>query len=308
MSPAAELKQIADNAFAWIGAGGDSNAGAIITPHGLLVIDSQQLPALAQQFRDALIERTGMPVMRLVNTHGHLDHIAGNAVFGGAPILAHAKTLAALHDGLGPLVDGVWRLDGFEETAKLLWGDNLLELVAPDDPKLDWFKARIGGPEYSGLTITPPTETFADQFEIVLPDDVVRLQYWGPAHSDGDIVVHLVRRKIIFVSDLMFYRRFPWMGDCDLNGWIERLSTILTLDVDTVIPGHGPPTDRAEVARFREIFVLLRKRVDEAIRRGASEAAAMSEVALPEFAHLPRYEEWLAINVKAAYRYLRGAR
>lgn len=301
-----ELRQVADNAFAWIGAGGDSNAGAIVTPHGLLVIDSQQLPGLARQFRAGLTERTGLPVMRLVNTHGHLDHIAGNGVFADAPILAHAKALAALHEDLGPLVDGAWRLSGFEATAKLLWGRNLLDLVPPGDPNLNWFRQRIGTPDYENLAIAPPTETFADQFEILLPDDIVRLHYWGPAHSEGDIVVHLVRRKVIFLSDLMFYGRFPWLGDCDLDGWIERLSTVLALDLETVIPGHGPPTDLAEVSRFRDMLSLLRERVDQAVRQGFSEEAAMHHVVLPEYAQLPRHREWLTTNVKATYRYLKG--
>lgn len=300
----AGLRQVADGAFAWIGAGGDSNAGAIVTPHGLLVIDSQQLPELARRFRSALIERTGLPVMRLVNTHGHLDHIAGNDVFSDGPILSHGKMLAALHDELGASRNDVWHLDGFEATAKLLWGRNLLEIVPPEDPKLEWFKQRIGGAEYARMLITAPTETFSDRFEVVLPDDVVRIVHWGPAHSDCDIVVHLVRRKVLFLSDLLFVGRFPWLGDCDLDGWIESLSTALSLDVETVIPGHGPPTDLNEVARFRELLVSLRERVGRAIRAGHSEQAAMNEIRLPEFSHLPRYAEWIALNVKVAYRYL----
>jgi len=300
----AGLDQITDNAFAWIGAGGDSNAGAIVTPHGLLVIDSQQLPDLARRFRSALIERTGLPVMRLVNTHGHLDHIAGNGVFPEAPILAHGKMLAGLQGELGVPRDGVWQLDGFDATAKLLWGRNLLEIVPPGDPKLEWFKHRIGSADYARMTIKAPSETFADRFEVVLPDDVVRILHWGPAHSDCDLVVHLVGRKVLFLSDLLFVGRFPWLGDCDLDGWIESLSKALALDVETFVPGHGPPSGLAEVARFRELLVLLRERVGRAIREGHSEQAAMREVELPEFSHLPRYAEWIALNIKVVYRYL----
>lgn len=299
------VQQVADNTFAWIGTGGDSNAGAIATPHGLLIIDTQQLPRLAHEFRTAMIERTGMPTMRVINTHGHLDHIAGNGVFANSPILAHTKALTALNTELGPLVNGIWQLNGFEDTAKLLWGKNLLELVPRGDPKLAWFQQRIGGPDYAGLTITPPTETFADVFEVVLPDDVVRILYWGPAHSDGDVVVHVLRRKVIFLGDLMFHGRFPWLGDCDLEGWIARLSTTLSLDVETVIPGHGPAANLADVAKFRDMLVLLRQRVGQALRQGLSEEAAMHDVTLPEYAQLPRYTEWLSTNVKATYRYLR---
>lgn len=294
----ATLRQINDITYAWIGAAGDSNAAAIRTPHGMLVIDTQQTARLAQQWRGALTAETGLPVARVINTHCHLDHTAGNIVFSDVPILAHEKTLSTLRDSLGPLDGRSWLLPDFESTAKLLWGQNLLELVPPADPALEWFRQRISGPDYRDVRITPPTETFADTFEFALPDDSVRLHYWGPAHCDGDIVIHLVQRKVVILGDLLFCGRFPWMGDCELNGWIDQLGRILTWDVDVVIPGHGPPATLAEVAGFRNLLVALRGSVSAAIREGLSEEAAMQDVRLPQFAYLPRYEEWISTNVK----------
>ena len=305
MEPQPQLVTVADGVHTWIGAGGDSNAGAFTTPDGLVAIDAQQYPRLAQAFRAALTATTGRPVTRLIDTHCHLDHTAGNIVFADVPILAHRKTLAALDASLGPRAGRYWTLTDYADKARLLFGQNLFELVPEDDPGQDWFRRRIGLPDYDTLVIAPPTETFADTFEFVLPDDVVRLVYGGPAHCDGDITVHIVRRKVIFLGDLLFYRRFPWMGDCDLDGWIERLTQVLTLDIDVVVPGHGPPTDLGEVRRFRDMLVALRAAVADAIRNGSSEEAAMREVRLPDFADLPRYKEWLAVDVKAVYRYLR---
>jgi cyclase len=104
----------------------------------------------------------------------------------------------------------------------------------------------------------------------------------------------------------LFHGRFPWLGDCDLNGLVAALGRVLALDVAVVIPGHGPPTTLAEVARFREMLVELRAAVDCTIKAGASEAAAMQEVTLPQYAHVQRYKEWMPLDVRAAYRYLRG--
>ena len=73
-----------------------------------------------------------------------------------------------------------------------------------------------------------------------------------------------------------------------------------------LIPGHGAPTTLAEVERFREMLVELRAAVDCSIKAGASEAAAMQEVTLPQYAHVQRYKEWMPLDVRAAYRYLRG--
>src|SRR5262245_29856681 len=96
-----QLVTVAQGVHAWIGAGGDSNAGAIETPDGLLVVDTQQYPRLARQMRDAFAATTGCPVRAVINTHCHLDHTSGNSVFSGVPIIAHEKTLAAMNQNLG---------------------------------------------------------------------------------------------------------------------------------------------------------------------------------------------------------------
>jgi cyclase len=301
-----QLIEVAAGVYAWIGAGGDSNAGAVDTPHGLLAIDAQQYPRLAQQFRKALEARTGKPIRALINTHCHLDHTAGNIVFADVPILAHDKTLASMHANLGAKSGAHWTISDYGTKIKMLFGQNLFDLVPENDPAQSWFRQRIGLPDYDTMTIAPPTETFTDHFTFHLPNDRMHLNYWGPAHCDGDVVVWLENRRVAFLGDLLFYGRFPWLGDCDLNGLIDRLARVLTLDVEVVIPGHGMPTDLAQVARFRDMLVALRAAVDAAIKAGVSEEAAVRNVRLPQYSDIPRYADWLPHDVRAAYRYLRG--
>jgi len=302
----AHLVTVAEGVHAWIGAGGDSNAGAIETPDGLIVVDTQQYPRLARELRAAVLATTGQPLRVVVNTHCHLDHTHGNTVFAGVPILAHEKTLAAMNACLGPRSGEAWSVGDFATKIRFLFGQNILELVPEGDPARRWFEGRIGLPDYDTVVIRPPSETFADSFAFHLPDDTVRLHYFGPAHCDGDVVVHVERRKIAFLGDLMFHGRFPWLGDCDLDGLIAALGRVLALDIAVVVPGHGPPATLAEVARFRDMLVELRAAVARAITAGASEDAAVREVALPQYANVQRYAEWLPLDVRAAYRYLRG--
>jgi glyoxylase-like metal-dependent hydrolase (beta-lactamase superfamily II) len=301
-----QLLTVADGVHAWIGAGGDSNAGAVETPHGLLAIDAQQYPRLARHFRAAIEAKTGQPVRMLIDTHCHLDHTAGNIAFADVPILAHDKTLAAMHANLGPKTGEHWTISDYATKIKMLFGQNLFDLVPENDPAQAWFRQRIGLPDYDTMVIAPPTETFSDHFVFHLPNDTMHLDYWGPAHCDGDIVVWLEKAKVAFLGDLLFYGRFPWLGDCDLGGLIDRLAHVLTLDLTLVIPGHGMPTDLAQVARFRDMLVALRGAVEATIKAGVSEDAAVREVRLPQYADIPRYADWLPHDVRAAYRYLRG--
>jgi cyclase len=302
----AHLVTVAEGVHAWIGAGGDSNAGAIETPNGTIVIDTQQYPRLARELRSAVLARTGQLLRIVVNTHCHLDHTHGNTVFADVPILAHEKTLAAMSACLGPRTGADWSVSDFAAKIRFLFGQNILELVPEHDPARRWFEGRIALPDYDTVVIRPPNETFASDFAFHLPDDTVRLHYFGPAHCDGDIVVHIEKRKIVFLGDLLFHGRFPWLGDCDLDGLIAALGRVLALDVAVVVPGHGPPATLADVARFRDMLVELRAAVARAIKAGSSEEAAVAEVALPQYANVQRYKEWMPLDVRAAYRYLRG--
>ena len=303
--PPPQLLTVAGGVYAWIGAGGDSNAGAVETPHGVIAIDAQQYPRLALAFRAAIEAKTGKPVWRLINTHCHLDHTAGNVVFADVPIVAHDKTLKAMHANLGPKTGAHWTVSDYSIKIKMMFGQNLFDLVPETDPAQAWFRQRIALPDYDTMTIAPPTVSFADHLSFHLPNETMHLDYWGPAHCDGDIVVWLENSKVVFLGDLLFHGRFPWLGDCDLNGLIDRLARVLTLDVAVVVPGHGMPTDLAQVARFRDMLVALRGAVDTAIKAGISEDAAVREVKLPHSAGIPRYADWLPHDVRAAYRYLR---
>jgi glyoxylase-like metal-dependent hydrolase (beta-lactamase superfamily II) len=299
------LVPIAEGVHAWIGANGDSNAGAIETPDGVIIVDTQQYQRLGRALRDAVLAKTGKPLRSVVYTHCHLDHTAGSSVFADVPILAHEKTLAAMNASLGPRTGESWSISDVATKLRLLFGLNILELVPEGDPARTWFFNRIGTPDYDTVVIRPPTETFADSFAFHLPDDTVHLRYFGPAHCDGDVIVHLEKRKVAFLADLLFQNRFPWLGDCDLDGLIAALGHVLALDLSVVIPGHGPPATLADVARFREMLIELRAAVARAIKAGASEDAAAREIELPQYAQLQRYKEWKPHGVRAAYRYLR---
>jgi cyclase len=298
------LKEIAVGVYAWIGLNGDSNAGAVTTKNGLIAIDAQQSAVQGRAFRAAIEEAAGERVARLINTHFHLDHTAGNVVFGDGPILAQEKTPALMNDYMGTLGTMRWRVDRLDQRLRLFFGSNFDELVPADNPLYDWFVTRVQRPGLEDLELVAPCETFKDHLTFERFDSAMHLDYVGPAHCDGEMVIHLPKQKTAFLGDLLFVGRFPWLGDCFLDGWIDCLAHIKSLDLDRIVPGHGDVCTLKEVDDFRALLVALRDAVKAKIRAGTSEEAAIREVSLPQYESLPRYREWLPSNVRAIYRYL----
>lgn len=306
MTSTPHLRELAKGVHVWLGQSGDSNAGCIETTDGLIVIDAQQHRGLARQFRDEIESRLMARPRVLINTHYHLDHISGNVVFGDVPILAHNHTFTKLKAVLGEPNDGQWLITDTTTKIELFFGSNIQELVSEDDRAWTWFKERVASSEYKSVIVKPPSQTFTEQFTFHLVNETISLPYWGPAHCVGDIPVIVEKAKVAFLGDLLFCGRFPWLGDCDLDGWIGILDRILQLDLDIVVPGHGPPGTLAEVGHFRDLLSAIRSEVGAAIRAGMSEEAATRTVHLPNCAAMPRYREWMRFNARSAYRYLKG--
>ncbi|MEE9255570.1 MAG: MBL fold metallo-hydrolase [bacterium] len=303
----ARLVPLAEGVHAFVGAGGDSNAGAIETPDGLLVIDAQQHVPLARRFRAALAELTPKPLLWLINTHYHLDHTAGNCVFAAeAPVLAHRNCLETFEQILGKEEPLDRPVSDFETQSHLLFGPNIDSLIPEGDPGWDWFRQRLGAPEYDTVTIAPPTHTFEDRFAFHLPGRTVLLEHLGPAHCRNDIIVHLPEDGIVFTADLLFVGRFPWLGDGDIEGWISALDRISKIGADRVVPGHGPPATMKEVGEFRDMLAALRGGVAGALEAGMTEDEAVGSVNIAGFDTLPRYKEWMPWNVRNVYRALRA--
>jgi glyoxylase-like metal-dependent hydrolase (beta-lactamase superfamily II) len=299
------LEKIGDGVYAWIGVNGDSNAGAVLTPDGMLAIDAQQTKALGRSFREAIEKEAGRPTTQLIDTHLHLDHTAGNIAFFDIPIVAQNQTLRSMEAFLGPAVANRWLVSDPGDKLRLFFGSNVQELVPQGDPLEQWFLKRLSGPDYSTIELIGPTEIFGDQMVFQRPEGALHADYWGPAHCDGDLILHIPRQKIAFLGDLLFVGRFPWLGDCDLDGWIAHLDRILSLDLDRVVPGHGGLSTLKEVATFRALLGSMRAAVHWAVSSGLSEDATVHEIALPQYAAMPRYREWLPSNLRAAYRYLK---
>ena len=193
-----------------------SNAGVVVTPAGVVVIDALGSPALAEALLEAIRAITPLPVRYVVLTHYHADHIYGLQVFKdrGATILANTAGREYLQSDTAQL-----RLQASRETLAP-WVDEHTRLVPADR----WL-----------------------QGDEVLELGGVRLQlrHVGPAHTPEDLTVFVEGPRVLFAGDLAFRGRIPYVGQADSHGWIQALSRLIDAAPAVIVPGHGPASTEA---------------------------------------------------------------
>ena len=127
----------------------------------------------------------------------------------------------------------------------------------------------------------------------------------GPAHTGGDVIVHVPGDRAVFTGDILFIDGTPLMWAGPVANWIRACDLICEMDVDVIVPGHGPITDKAGVQRvadyLRYIHIEARKRFDA----GLSVRDAVHDIALGDYAAWGDAER-IAVNVDSLYREYRG--
>jgi glyoxylase-like metal-dependent hydrolase (beta-lactamase superfamily II) len=286
------LHDLGNGVFAYLqpdGSWGWSNAGLIVDgPHSLLVDTLFDLD-LTRDMLAAMRRATPAAdrIDTVVNTHANGDHCWGNQLVAEAEIVASKA--------------------GADEMAELP-PQALAEMMAtaPTMGEVGEYLSQIFSPfDFAGIDLAPPTRTFAGELELTVGGKGLRLIEVGPAHTRGDVLVHLPDDRIVFTGDILFIGGHPiiWAGPVD--NWIDACERIHEMDVEAIVPGHGPITDKAGVTRVRDYLVYVR---DEARRRfdaGLSVDEAARDIALGDFAGWSESERIL-VNVDTLYRGFRG--
>lgn len=227
-----------------------ANSLVVIDTEGVLVVDTQQSPEAAQVLIERIRERTDLPVRWVVNTHWHADHLAGNVAYRTAfpdvEFIGHA-TLA--EDVV--VETEAWRRREIESLPATIavrrrWLD---EGTGPDGSMLDAearadlrYSLRLREAHLETLRsheLVGPTRTFDRRLELDTGERTVRLLHLGPAHTRGDVVVHLPGPGVVAVGDLLEHGE-PWTDGADVAGWANALETLAGLGASVYLPGHGP--------------------------------------------------------------------
>ncbi len=223
-------------------AGHNNNLSFIVTGDGVIVVNGGACAKLAAALHDEIRKVTDEPVKLVINENGQGHAMLGNSYWAdlGVPILAHADAAA--------------------ETAA--HGHEILASMQ-----------RYNGDLAEGTRIVAPTITFEDRHEIDMGRFRIEVLHLGPAHSPGDIQVWIPQEKLVIAGDIAFHERMlPIFQDTVTKDWIETWDTEFEkLGALYVIPGHGHPTNMAQVRRYtRDYLVYLREKIRAHIDNGGT--------------------------------------
>jgi cyclase len=245
---------LAPGVYAYLGEHGMPNAVTVEGRDGVVVIDSLFTPRHAAYMIEALRATTGKPVVALVNTHFHGDHVFGNSAVPTDRIIAHRSAYERLVSG----------------------GDAYRELLCGVRPDL--------APEIGDLEFVLPTELVDDELTLDLGDVRLDIRHAGRhAHTRGDLLVELASHGILVASDLVFNGILPVARDGDLDGWITVLAEQrATFTGDVVVPGHGAVGGRNLFDRQIDVLRGVIEKVTTVRNEGGSRdearAAALTAV------------------------------
>ena len=223
----------------------------------------------------------------MVNTHANGDHCYGNQLLDGAEIIASKASAEEMNEiPPGMLAQIMNRTSGLGGV-----GDYLTQI--------------FGHYTFEGIIQKPPTRTFEKCLDLQVGGKTVTLIEVGPAHTKGDVLVHIPANRTIFTGDVLFIDSTPIMWAGPVSNWLHACDMIQDMDVETIVPGHGPITDKQGVQRVKEylsyVYAETRKRYDA----GMTSTEAAFDIALNEYSTWSDAER-IAVNVNTLYREFSG--
>ena len=255
-----------------------ANIGFVIVTDAVAIIDTGGSYAVGMALKEALRKITRLPIRYVINTHGHPDHVFGNAAFmhtdaneANAPpqLIGHVKLPAAM----------------------ALRGDAYVRNL----------KKQLGGAADQS-TLIAPGQTVQDHLTLDLGKRKLELTAWPSAHTDNDVTLFDVATGTLWTGDLLFIERTPAI-DGDVKGWLSAMDGLKKIPAATTIPGHGPVTHDKNQAltRQRDYLATLLRDVRTSIRDGADMPATMATAAATERTRWQLFDAVNRRNVNVLY-------
>ena len=280
------LTEVGDGTWAYLqpdGGWGWSNAGLVAGEDRCLLVDTLFDLPLTQAMLDSMGAITATrPIRTLVNTHANGDHCYGNQLVQGAEIVATEACLEEFEDIPASMMATLLAID---------FGDPAVN---------DFLRGAFSPFDFEGVVSTPPTRTFSGSLSLSVGGRRIELIEVGPAHTKGDLLVHVPDAGTVFTGDILFIYGTPIVWEGPVENWIRACDAILGLGADTVVPGHGPVIDERGPAMVRDYLEFVQGEAAERREAGMTATEAARDIELGDFGEWIDSER-LAVNVHAVY-------
>jgi cyclase len=289
------LHELGDGCFAYLqpdGGWGWSNAGLIVGDGQSLLVDTLFDLQLTAAMLDAMSAAVvGAPIDTVVNTHANGDHCYGNAeVVRRRPEVDIVASTATAHE--------------MPEVPPAM----LAALNQAPGEIGELFRSFFGEFHFDGIELALPTQTFDQRLELDVGGRRVELIEVGPAHTAGDTIVHVPDARTVYTGDILFIGGTPIVWAGPLSNWVAACDLMLDLDVDTVVPGHGPLTDTVGIVAVRDYLSFVDAEATARQQAGMDAFDAARDIGRLLGAD-ERFGDWgefgrIAVNVETVYRTL----
>ena len=268
-----QLKQVAPDLY-FLYDDLSSNSGFLVTPEGVLVIDTRQHPAHGRDLIERIRKITDKPIKWVINTHAHGDHYYGNPAFkaAGATIIAHRDVVAGMVK------------------------NEQLELKR----RLAFFKSLNLDP--AEVKTVLPDVTFDSRLTLTLGGRTVEIMYLGPGQNPGDTLVYFPHARALYVGGPFAKNNWSNMSFTpSMDGWIALLQRIAAMEnVDLFLPGHGDVGGREDVLAEARLLTEVQAGVKAAIAAGKTREEIVKTLRFPQFAQLRNYDR-IDVFLEALY-------
>ncbi len=259
--------------------GHTSNAGFVVTREGVVVFDALGTPVLGKEFIAAIRKVTQAPIRRVIVSHYHADHFYGLPPFKdvGAEIWAHPAAGVYLKS------DAAQQRLAERRTSLAPWVDASMRLIAADRWVDSEVSFKLGGLSFRVFPV-------------------------GPAHTPEDLAMVVEEENVLFVGDLMFGGRLPFVGEADSKAWIAAIDSIIKFSPKVMVGGHGNVSRdaAADLRLTREYLVYLREKMGAAADELEEFDVAYKRTDWSRFSHLPAFEEANRRNAFNTYIRMQG--
>lgn len=255
------LRKLVDGMFVNTDGTNGGNHGAIVLEDEVIMIDSGMIHSKSLEEKEFLTTKTGLPILKLIFTHSHGDHVFGAQAFEPVSLIASTPMRQRCEDNL----KDDWKIETLKKN---------YEPAKDERPEL-WAAIQT-------LSIRLPDTIFKTHLFLGNNEEVSVKLLGG--HTSGSSTVISHPHNAIFVGDLIFSGQFPYGGDptCDPDRWIMALEEVLELGLETIIPGHGPVCGLEELEMYIQALMDLRANVEDALTTDMTISEFIEEGMIPE--------------------------